>query len=362
MKKASSAVRIGVTIPPAFCQSASRCATLGAPSWFCSGGARALRRQPRRRLLRVGPVEVRVARLGHAYRLLLPAAADHRDAELLLAHGRRELADDPAVVHDEDPVGERQDLLELERLEQDRAALVALGDEPPVHELDRADVESARRLRGDEHARVALDLARDDHLLLVAAGERARRRQRAAAADVELLDQPPRAGDDPIRVEPAPASSPAPCGTRAARGSRRSRSRARARAAGGPAGCGRCRRRAGGARSRRSRRGRSCGRGRAVGFRSPVSASISSVWPLPSTPAMPTISPARTWKVTPRTASRSRSSSTCRSSTSSSGSPGFAGGFSTRRRTSRPTISRASPSSVAPSFGRCRRASRAGAR
>ena len=33
--------------------------------------------------------------------------------------------------------------------------------------------------------------------------------------------------------------------------------------------------------------------------RRPVIASISSVWPLPSTPAMPTISPARTAKETP---------------------------------------------------------------
>ena len=86
------------------------------------------------------------------------------------------------LVDDEDPVRERQDLLELERDEQDAAALVALGDEPPVDELDRADVEPARRLRGDQHARVAVDLAREDDLLLVAAreaaGARLRRRRR----------------------------------------------------------------------------------------------------------------------------------------------------------------------------------------
>ena len=52
------------------------------------------------------------------------------------------------------------------------AALVALLDEPAVDELDRADVEAARRLRGDQHPRVALDLAREDDLLLVAARER----------------------------------------------------------------------------------------------------------------------------------------------------------------------------------------------
>ena len=54
---------------------------------------------------------------------------------------------------------------------------------------------------------------------------------------------------------------------------------------------------------------------------------------------------------TPRTFSRPRSSRTCRSSTSRSGSPASAGPFSTRSSTSRPTISRARPSSVAPCGG-----------
>ena len=87
-------------------------------------------------------------------------------------------------------------------------------------------------------------------------------------------------------------------------------------------------------------------------LRRPVSASISSLCPLPSTPAMPTISPARTESETPLTAGSPRSSSTWRSSTSSNTSPsGLAGVFSTCRRTSRPTIIRASPASVAPSRG-----------
>ena len=44
-----------------------------------------------------------------------------------------------------------------------------------MHELDRADVEPARRLRGDQDLRVAVDLAGEDDLLLVAAGEAGRR-------------------------------------------------------------------------------------------------------------------------------------------------------------------------------------------
>ncbi len=86
----------------------------------------------------------------------------------------RVLRDDLALVHDEDPVRERQDLLELERDEEDRPAPVSLLDEPPVDELDRTDVEPSRRLRGDEDARIAVDLAGEHDLLLVAAGERAR--------------------------------------------------------------------------------------------------------------------------------------------------------------------------------------------
>src|SRR5581483_10563268 len=96
------------------------------------------------------------------------------------------------------------DLVELERDEQDRAAAVALGDEALVHVLDRADVQAARRLSGDQDLRVARDLTRDDHLLLVPAGEGAGARPRAAAADVEVLDQLPGAGDEAARVQPAP--------------------------------------------------------------------------------------------------------------------------------------------------------------
>ena len=83
------------------------------------------------------------------------------------------LADDLPFVEDEDPVREREDLVELERDEQDRPPPVALGDEPAMEVLDRADVEAARRLRGDEDLRVAIDLARRDELLLIAAGEAA---------------------------------------------------------------------------------------------------------------------------------------------------------------------------------------------
>ena len=155
-----------------------------------------------------------------------------------------------------------------------------------------------------EDLRVAGDLARCDELLLVAARERRRPSSRAASADVELLDQTARPLDEAAREEPAPARSgriavvvqrdvlgerelehepapvavlrdvPHPCVEHL-----RARSRARSRA------------------RRRSTFPE-------TGRRSPVIASISSVWPLPSTPARPTISPARTVSETPLTAAQ----------------------------------------------------------
>src|SRR5207248_10833534 len=113
--------------------------------------------------------------------------AEHLEPDLLFGDLPGVRADDLTFVEDEDPVGERHHLLELQRDEQDRPPLVALGYEPSMEELDRADVDPARRLRGDQDLRVACDLARDDNFLLVAAGEAARPCPRAAAADVELL-------------------------------------------------------------------------------------------------------------------------------------------------------------------------------
>src|ERR1051326_1869062 len=94
------------------------------------------------------PLRVRPRR-AYASGSLRPAAAGHREAELLFRRGRRELADDPPLVDDEDPVGERQDLPQAERDEEHGAARIALLDEPAVDELDRADVEPACRLGRD---------------------------------------------------------------------------------------------------------------------------------------------------------------------------------------------------------------------
>ena len=66
---------------------------------------------------------------------------------------------------------ERADFVELDRDEEDRLARVAHLDDLVVDELDGADVDAARRLADDQHVGIALHLAGEDDLLLVAAGE-----------------------------------------------------------------------------------------------------------------------------------------------------------------------------------------------
>src|SRR5579863_2445303 len=80
--------------------------------------------------------------------------------------------------------------------------------------------------------------------------------------------------------------------------------------------------------------------------RSPISASHSSVWPLPWTPARPRISPARTWNETSRTDSSPCSPATLSPATSSTTSPGLAAVLLTRSCTDRPTIRAASSASL----------------
>ena len=98
------------------------------------------------------------------------------------------LAGDAAVEHHDDPVGERLDLVELDRDEQDRLAAVAQRDDLLVDELDGADVDAAGRLADQQHLGVALHLAGDDDLLLVAAGEVGGLQVAGRRADVEALD------------------------------------------------------------------------------------------------------------------------------------------------------------------------------
>ena len=126
-----------------------------------------------------------------ALELHSPAPAGHEVADLL--DRRRpgvELADDLALVDDEDPVGERADLVEVLAHEQDRDAACSGLAEVRVHRLDRADVEPARRLGDDEDERIVVELSPEDELLEVAAGEVAHGRPRPGGLHVVAPDDP----------------------------------------------------------------------------------------------------------------------------------------------------------------------------
>ena len=68
-----------------------------------------------------------------------------------------------------------QDLVEVLADQEHPDALLGGLPEIGVHGLDRADVEARGRRRGDQHLRLARELAAEDELLEVAAGEVARR-------------------------------------------------------------------------------------------------------------------------------------------------------------------------------------------
>src|SRR5204862_264167 len=78
-----------------------------------------------------------------------------------------------------------------------------------VHGLDRGDVETACRRRGDEHARAALELACEHDLLQVSTRELARGQLRPATADVVAVDQLRRVLADRAKLEQrAPCDDP----------------------------------------------------------------------------------------------------------------------------------------------------------
>ena len=78
------------------------------------------------------------------------------------------LADDLALIDDGDTIAERKELVQLLRDEQDRGARLALFEQQPLHALNGADVQPARRLDGDEEAWARGNLACQDQALKIA--------------------------------------------------------------------------------------------------------------------------------------------------------------------------------------------------
>ncbi len=119
-----------------------------------------------------------------------PDIRHHQAERALVGFRAADLADDATAEHHHDAVRERHHLVEFDRDQQDRAAGITDRDELAMDELDRADIDAARRLSDQQHARRGRDLARQHELLLVAAGEVGAAQRRTARADVELLHQP----------------------------------------------------------------------------------------------------------------------------------------------------------------------------
>ena len=167
------------------------------------------------------------------------------------------LADDAAVEHHQDAVRQRADLVELDRDQQDRLAARRAWRSAAVDELDRADIDAARRLADEEHAGILLHLAREHDLLLVAAGESSRSSAGSRAGGCRISRSLAGIAADGVDVEERAASGIA--ARRDSRGwsSRSPRRRAPGRRGGGPPAHGR-------GRGRAARRGRRAGRRRSA--------------------------------------------------------------------------------------------------
>jgi hypothetical protein len=104
-----------------------------------------------------------------------PSSARHQNADVCRFRRRRiDFARDAALVDHEQAIGQRHHFLELRRDEQDRAAGVPQLDQLAVDELDGADVHATGGLRDEKQPGLQLELAADDELLLIAAGQRPR--------------------------------------------------------------------------------------------------------------------------------------------------------------------------------------------
>src|SRR5439155_21933698 len=126
---------------------------------------------------------------------ILPSC--HQQADLLDARlARVEVAEDRALVHDGDPVGEREDLVEVLADQEHPDSLAGRRPQVLVHRLDGADVEAAGRRCSDDELRLPGELPREHDFLEVPAGEEPGRRGRSRRGDAVAADQLDRALTD----------------------------------------------------------------------------------------------------------------------------------------------------------------------
>src|SRR5918997_5800626 len=83
--------------------------------------------------------------------VLIQTPAPHQQPQLGSCHRAiEEIADDAAFTKHQNAVAEVHHFVEIEGNEEDTAALVTLGDELLLDELDRSNVEAPGRLNGKE--------------------------------------------------------------------------------------------------------------------------------------------------------------------------------------------------------------------
>ena len=87
-----------------------------------------------------------------------------------------------ALVEDGDPVRERENLRQLGRNQQHAFASTSFRQDRLVHVVDSAEIKAPSGLIEDDKPRALVHLARNDHFLLVAAGQTLSRPRRAPAS------------------------------------------------------------------------------------------------------------------------------------------------------------------------------------
>ena len=117
--------------------------------------------------------------------------AGRREQRLVCDCIAREICRDASLAQNERTIGQRARFFNFRRSEEDADSL---GRQPAKDGIDlgfRSHIHSARRFIQKQQRRRTHQAARDQHLLLIAAGERGYRQFKISGDDVELLRELP---------------------------------------------------------------------------------------------------------------------------------------------------------------------------
>ena len=134
----------------------------------------------------------------------LPVPRAHRPsaARMIAASVMRlafELGGDPPGIEDEHAVAEMDELGDLGRMEQDRAARLGESAHQQIELVLGADIDAAGRVEQKQDAALGQQPFGDRDLLLVAAGEGAGPRPERAAVDLDAVEGASTAASRPRR-------------------------------------------------------------------------------------------------------------------------------------------------------------------